>query len=241
MAATQRAVVPRVPAKPKKQNPFVALLVLLVVPGFILTASLPAYAFLPGGSPADGKLADAGEPLQQVKVDTQIQAAAVQRDVIGATSEAELQAQRISNALFASYAAGPRQAGDDYPWPTAASVLSPLSYYYRQCVDFVAWRLNRDVGVTSAPWKYVWSNLTPTGGNASQWKYAWQQHHWKISATPIVGSVAWFPANHVAYVKAIEGNNVVIEEYNAMVSLGYSMRTIPKANVGAFLYPPSYK
>ena len=132
-----------------------------------------------------------------------------------------------------------RQPGDDYPWRDAGYSLSPLGYNYRQCVDFVAWRLNRDQGITSAPWKWVWSNLTPNGGNASQWEKAWIAHGWTTSATPVVGSVAWFVGNHVAYVHAIDGGNVVIEEYNGTSSRSYAMRTIPISSVGRFLYPPS--
>jgi surface antigen len=105
-------------------------------------------------------------------------------------------------------------------------------------VDFVAWRLNRDAGVTSAPWKWTWTTLTPNGGDASQWKAAWENHGWKTSATPVVGAVAWFVGNHVAYVNSIQGSNVVIEEYNGASSRAYAMRTIPIDTVGRFLYPP---
>jgi surface antigen len=102
----------------------------------------------------------------------------------------------------------------------------------------VAWRINRDQGVTSAPWKWVWSNLTPWGGDASQWKAAWIRHGWTVSGTPIVGSVAWFVGDHVAYVHSISGANVTIEEYNGEASRAYAERTIPISSVGAFLYPP---
>nr|WP_241732350.1 CHAP domain-containing protein [Galbitalea soli] len=150
----------------------------------------------------------------------------------------EYQQQRITATALANYSVQPHAAGDDYPWPNAGNTLSPLNYYYRQCVDFVAWRLNRDAGVTHAPWKWTWSNLTPGGGDASQWKAAWERHGWKTSATPIVGSVAWFVGNHVAYVKSVNGNTVTIEEYNGMSSRAYAMRTIPIDSVGRFLYPP---
>jgi hypothetical protein len=42
-------------------------------------------------------------------------------------------------------------AGNDYPWPTAdPGQMSPLRFN-RNCTDFVAWRLNTQVGVRSAP------------------------------------------------------------------------------------------
>jgi surface antigen len=239
------------------QHPVVVIFTLLIVPGFIASASLPAYAFVPAGAQQQAELqqhvaelASSAQPSQDVSVNGKVVAADVGRDQITATSESELKAQQITAASLASYrgatggggatsgAAIERAAGDDYPWPTAGNTLSPLNYYYRQCVDFVAWRLNRDAGVTSAPWKYVWSNLTPNGGNASQWKSAWQSHGWAISSVPVIGSVAWFPGNHVAYVKSIVGSNVVIEEYNGMAKLAYAIRTIPSSSVGDFLYPP---
>jgi surface antigen len=162
---------------------------------------------------------------------------------------AALKAQQLAAAALASYSgtstgtvsgtvSGVRSAGDDYPWPSAGNTLSPLNYYYRQCVDFVAWRLNRDAGSTSAPWKYVWSNLTPTGGNASAWKSAWVANGWTVSDVPVTGSVAWFNGNHVAYVKEVVGNSVIIEEYNGMAKLAYAIRTIPISGAAAYLYPP---
>jgi surface antigen len=140
-------------------------------------------------------------------------------------------------------ASGARELGDDYPWPYELASyqgggLSPLNYFYRECVDFVAWRLNRDAGSYAAPYKWVWSNLTPTGGNAYQWKYAWEKHGWTVSDVPVVGSVAWFSSNHVSYVKSvIDGGYVLIEEYN-YVSGVYGQRTLAISDVDAFLYPP---
>ncbi|WP_213813619.1 CHAP domain-containing protein [Glaciihabitans sp. dw_435] len=230
----------------KKQNPIAVIAILLVVPGFIAAASIPAYAFAPAGAEHQAELEKesasvdaAAAPAQaSLKVPSQVAPLSVKRDKITATTESELAAQKITAAAFASYNSSVRAAGDDYPWPTAGNTLSPLNYYYRQCVDFVAYRLNRDAGSTSAPFKFVWSNLTPGGGNASEWKRAWESHGWKTSNTPVLGAVAWFNGNHVAYVKAIKGNNVVIEEYNGMVKLGYAMRTIPTSSVARYLYPP---
>ena len=251
----------------KKQSPVVVLFTLLIVPGFIASASLPAYAFAPAGAEHAAELeqhvADVNAatlPSQEMVVDSSVASADLSRDAISATSEAELaaaeQAKALAAAALASYrsniagatsgttgtlsgtVSGVRAAGDDYPWPAAGNTLSPLNYYYRQCVDFVAWRLNRDAGSTSAPFKYVWSNLTPGGGNASEWKRAWESHGWVTSDVPVVGSVAWFNGNHVAYVKEVVGSNVIIEEYNGMAKLAYAIRTIPTSSVPRFLYPP---
>jgi surface antigen len=240
------AVTPRTPVtlakasgKPaKKQNPLMMVFILLVISGFVGGIALPAAA-LNATNPGEAQSIQPAsvQGKQDFTADATIQAPKVSRDEIGATSEAELKAEQINAATLASYP-GKRAPGDDYPWRSAGYGLSPLNYYYRQCVDFVAWRLNRDAGVTSAPWKWTWQTLTPNGGDASQWKAAWEAHGWKTSATPVVGSVAWFVGNHVAYVNAIKGSNVVIEEYNGTSSRAYAMRTIPIDTVGRFLYPP---
>jgi surface antigen len=224
----------------KKQNPFLVGFVLLAISGFVGGIALPAYAFAP---PSDGSVTASGSTsprhLQSVTVNAATQASAVSRNEVSAMSDAEYKQQQITAASLLAYAkVGPHQAGDDYPWATAGNSLSPLGYYYRQCVDFVAWRLNRDAGVTAAPWKWTWSTLTPNGGNASEWKAAWEAHGWATSATPVVGSVAWFAGNHVAYVKSIDGANVTIEEYNGTSSRAYAIRTIAISSVGRFLYPP---
>jgi surface antigen len=239
--APREKAAPTTSAKPtKRQNPALVIFVLLVVSGFVGGVALPAYAFTPV---APGSVATAAKTtprdLQDLKVDATIDAAAVSRNDVSAMSDAEYKQQQITAASLLAYArVGPHQAGDDYPWATAGNSLSPLGYYYRQCVDFVAWRLNRDAGVTAAPWKWTWSNLTPGGGDASQWKSAWEAHGWATSATPVIGAVAWFVGNHVAYVKSIDGANVTIEEYNGMSSRSYAIRTIAISSVGRFLYPP---
>jgi peptidoglycan DL-endopeptidase CwlO len=220
---------------PKRQNPLKVLFVLLVISGFVGGIALPAVASSANTLQTGPAVA---KGAQSVKVSATIETSKVSRDNVSATSEAELRAEQINAELIAN-APGPRQPGDDYPWRDAGYSLSPLGYNYRQCVDFVAWRLNRDQGITSAPWKWVWSNLTPNGGNASQWENAWIAHGWPTSATPIVGSVAWFVGNHVAYVRAVDGANVSIEEYNGTSSRAYAVRTIPISSVGRFLYPPS--
>jgi surface antigen len=237
LAATP-VIAPVVAAAPprKQQHPIKAIFAVLVVAGIVGGLALPAAAGVTSFSNATG-IATSFKHSQSVKVSANIEMSKVSRDAVSATSEAELRTEQI-NARELADNPGVRQPGDDYPWRLAGYSLSPLGYYYRQCVDFVAWRLNRDQGVTSAPWKWVWSNLTPWGGDASQWKSAWQRHGWTVSTTPVVGSVAWFVGDHVAYVHSISGSNVTIEEYNGEASRAYAMRTIPISSVADFLYPP---
>ncbi len=231
-------------AKPPRKNPFSVLATMTIVGGMFAVAGLPAYAL----NGTDGAVAEKEVPTQSVVVSANAETVAPTRDGYRATTPAQL-AQMSKDALRANLnaeylASGAREMGDDYPWPYElrdyqGGGLSPLNYYYRECVDFVAWRLNRDAGSYQAPYKWVWSNLTPTGGNGSQWLYAWEAHGWPISKTPIVGSVAYTGYNHVAYVKAVNADGtVLLEEYNYGGNGKYGQRTIPASSVPAFLYPP---
>jgi surface antigen len=104
----------------------------------------------------------------------------------------------------------------------------------------VAWRLNRDAGATNGNWRWTWQTLTPGGGDASNWASEWQNHGWATSDTPIVGAVAWFDYNHVAYVQSVNDDGTVsLEEYNWGGSHAYNTRTIPAGDVNLFLYPPA--
>lgn len=219
----------------------------LVVVGLFGSVALPAAALAPT---ADGEttIITATEGAAALAVSDDVLLAETVRGEFSATSAFDLREQRNTarkTANFEAYlASGARELGDDYPWFSELSAnqggsLSPLNYFYRECVDFVAWRLNRDAGSTSAPYLYVWSNLTPSGGNASQWKYAWRNHGWPTSTTPIAGSVAYFSGNHIAYVKAVNADGtVLLEEYNFASDHTYSQRTIPATDVQLFLYPP---
>lgn len=247
----------------KRRNPFTVVVTLIAIPGIFLTAALPAYAFAPngvGGQTESATHAYTTAEAQGVTVAASATGIAIARDSFTATSPEELaqrakesaraaraaeaaEAARASAAEWAVY--GIRAEGDDYPWPYEATDnqgggLSPLGYYYRECVDFVAWRLNRDAGASGAPWRWTWSSLTPGGGNASSWASAWKNHGWATSSTPVVGAVAWFNYNHVAYVQSIPGDGtVVLEEYNWMGSHAYHTRTVSTGEVPLFLYPPA--
>ena len=242
---------PRAVASPKRarRNPMRAMASMVVIGGLFAVAGLPAYGQTDVLSDEGSAVASAGAATaatlsaQSITVSADLALPELERDQFEATSPEDMELIRrqsaiaSSNALYA--ASGARELGDDYPWATGGYEMSSLNYYLRQCTDFVAWRLNRDVGSFSAPFRWAWADLTPNGGNASQWKAAWDAHGWTVSATPIVGSVAWFGwDNHVAYVKTVnEDGSVLVEEYN-YVHRVYSQRTLAAADVEAFLYPP---
>jgi surface antigen len=200
----------------------------------LLTISLPAYAAEPPSVIAANTVAPA--PAQTLIVPAASVAVSVVRDGYDVGAVEQIQATALNTVATPA---------DDYPWPDAVPVqqggkLSPLSYYYRECVDFVAFRLNRDVGTSGAPFAFTWSNLTPTGGDARAWAAAWDRNGWESSNVPVVGAVAWWSSNHVAYVQAVNGDGTVfIEEYNIGGRHVYGTRTIATDSVEKFLYPPT--
>ena len=224
--------------KTARKNPASVLLTMAAVGGMFAVVALPAYAVNPVETTATGPLASS-IGAQSVAVSADAVPESTSRDAFTATTQEELDAAKAEAELAASYVyrdPGPRQAGDDYPW-AGMEGLSPLGYYYGECVDFVAWRLNRDAG-TTGPYAYTWGSMTPGGGSASSWTDAWYSHGWPVSGTPVAGSVAVTGYNHVAYVKEVYGDGtVLLEEYNYGNYHSYGQRVI-SAGDATYLYPP---
>jgi surface antigen len=240
-APSQTLVVVRRPQPKSGPRRLVGLLTFLVIPGFVVVTTIPALA---AGADAFGNdeaaLLTAPTVLDgQTLAVTTADAVVVTRGTFIADTHAQVLARKAAQARAGAYSTvGPRQAGDDYPWRASGGSLSPLGYVTRQCTDFVAWRINRDHGVTGAPWAYVWANMTPNGGSASRWASAWNSHGWQTSSIPVTGAVAWF-GGHVAYVKSANGDGTVtLEEYNWNGDASYHTRTIASTSVSLFLYPP---
>jgi surface antigen len=243
---------PRDPAaslqRKKLRERMTAAGVMVIVGGLFAALALPAYA--DSGSGGVALVAAHAQGSQALGVDASLDKTSTARDDYSATSAEDLRALYASalrqKNLSAYLSAGSSQAGNDYPWPSELSRnqgggLSPLGYYYRECVDFVAWRLNRDAGAApGGPYVYTWSNLTPSGGNASQWQAAWLNHGWPTGTTPQVGAVAWFPGqNHVAYVSGIlASGQIVIDEYNMGGQHEYDQRVIDASSVDYLYAPP---
>lgn len=95
-------------------------------------------------------------------------------------------------------------AGDDYPWKSPNyQGMSALGFEYRSCTGFVAWRLNTQRGVSSAPWRFKWADLAGPGasggGNAKGWKDGAISRGYRVDDTPAIGAVArWEPHSGVA-------------------------------------------
>ncbi|AWB94787.1 hypothetical protein DCE93_03205 [Agromyces badenianii] len=242
----------------RRNSPMRVFATVIVVPAIVGTVALPAYAFMPGGETfgASGAFSLSKAEAQDVEVSSLASGAPLSNDAYSVETKADIEAARLDQesrdkaawaANLASRGSGSyavytvKAEGDDYPWwdqtpDDYGGGLSPLRYYFRECVDFVAWRLNRDAGVTSAPWRWDWGNLA--SGSAYAWADAWASRGWPTSSEPVVGAVAWFPYNHVAYVQSINSDGTVnIEEYNQNSDHSYHRRTIP-AGDALYLYPP---
>lgn len=140
-----------------------------------------------------------------------------------------------------------RDTKDDYPWPRGTvNDISPLGFGYRECVDFVAWRMNRDNGKTSTPWKFtrsIWPPYPQGNGDAIGWKDDWVLKGWNWSSTPTAGSVGWYGSKagafgHVNYVQKINTGSIIVEEYNWGGLHNYGSRTISPSDGNT--YPDAF-
>lgn len=158
-----------------------------------------------------------------------------------------------SSCLSAGTGSGTAGQGDDYPFKDPTGVFTteadPWSLYKRQCVSFVAWRINVQMG-----WKEGEEYpFTPAKlgvglfGNANQWKDTVGSKY-KMDTTPKVGAIAWWdsfwvsPSNvtgeagHVAIVSAVHPDGTIeVEEYN-FNPLAYSSRKFPVGDVTGFIH-----
>ena len=97
-----------------------------------------------------------------------------------------------------------------------ASEISPYGYAYRNCTDFVAWKL-ASLGVPA--------NLYRGHGNASGWASV---PGLITNTTPAVGAVAVQTSGtygHVAFIIAVSGPTIKVAEYNYHENGTYDTRT----------------
>jgi len=120
-----------------------------------------------------------------------------------------------SGAAFAGNLKGSAQ---DY-------LIDPWSHYNRECTSFAAWRLASRNGFN-----------IPFHGNAVDWKTLAQARGYSINNTPAVGAIAWFSYGHVAWVEAVNGSQVTIEEYNYPGGGSYNERTLAASGVSYFIH-----
>lgn len=119
---------------------------------------------------------------------------------------------------------GPRI--DDYKYKSSCGGIDPWKYYKCQCTSFVAQRLNERVGVQ---FHNMYKGVN--WGNANTWDDAARKTSVTVNGTPKPGAVAQTNAGsfgHVAYVSAVDGDYVIIEEYNYGSKEQYGTRKVKK-------------
>jgi surface antigen len=122
--------------------------------------------------------------------------------------------------------------GDDYParYKNAPqdSIIDQWGEYNRECTSFVAWALYSRNGFRM-----------PFYDNANNWGADARRHGYTVNSNPAVGSVAWSNAGtygHVAYVVAVGGGNVTIEEYNRDWNGTYDKRTVAASAFTGYIH-----
>lgn len=147
-----------------------------------------------------------------------------------------------------SYSGGKTSGNDDYPWRgRTVGVHAESGFYYGQCTDFAWWRLNQQLGGDANKVVVTNTDFPPRLGDGGQWAEAWRARGWPVDHTPEVGAMANFSPGasgadptygHIAVVKEVKGDKVVIEEYNALVPSGYGTRELSVSGVSWYLHIP---
>ncbi|MGP7813702.1 CHAP domain-containing protein [Glutamicibacter soli] len=144
-----------------------------------------------------------------------------------------------------SWCAGSQDPGAD-PW----------GLYKRECVSFVAWRVNQLMGwEPGQPYPFTMAKMGMAGqGSAKYWGHSLKRKGYKVDMAPTVGAVAWQDAwesnqyysvygmGHVAIVKSIDGDMVTLKQYYGSTVLGqsersrYSTMTLHKDAVSGYIH-----
>lgn len=142
-------------------------------------------------------------------------------------------------------------SGDDYPQiqkDLPIDSIDPWGYLTRECVSFVAWRMNVQMGwKPGEPWKFSAATVGLLG-DAKTWGPRLVPQGYKLDHTPAPGAIAWWggtvnngirtgPRGHVAVVSKVNDNGTVdIEQYNADPPHAYSTMTIPKDSPTGYIH-----
>jgi surface antigen len=150
--------------------------------------------------------------------------------------------------------------GDDYPYSApagecawcsgGADAVDPWSLYKRECVSFVAWRMNVQMGWKEGEdYPFTPAKLgIATLGSAFEWKDNLAKAGFVTDNTPKVGAIAWWDSfvttkstitgesGHVAVVSGVNPDGTInLEEYN-FNPWRYGTRTIPASDVSGFIH-----
>ena len=114
---------------------------------------------------------------------------------------------------------------------SSANVISPYGYYYRNCTDYVAWRL-AGLGIAPAQYKGL--------GNAKEWGRPPAAHGLRVDATPAAGAAAVRTTGvygHVAYVEVVHADGTItVAQYNKQATGVFSVESGTPAALGFSLF-----
>ena len=137
-------------------------------------------------------------------------------------------------------------AENGYPYSVAAGVYvtDQWGFYQCECTSYCAYKLNTVNGI-------YFHNTNSHGskwGNANHWDDFARSKNIVVNNTPAIGSIAYWDSGdsgHVAWVSAVNGGNITIEEYNyGWVLINgeyhgthkYNTRTIASSNPSGFIH-----
>lgn len=122
--------------------------------------------------------------------------------------------------------------GDDYPAnlknARQDAIVDEWGEFNRECTSFVAWALYSRNGFRM-----------PFHDNANNWGPDAIRRGYTVNTSPAVGAVAWSNAGtfgHVAYVVAVAGPNVTVEEYNHLGNGTYDKRTVAASAFTGYIH-----
>lgn len=103
--------------------------------------------------------------------------------------------------------------------------FSPNGYAFRNCTDYIAWRLQQ-LGVPNSRIRGL--------GDANKWAVTSPARGLVVDTIPAAGSVAVKNTGigHVAYVEAVHGRQLTVSEYNATGDGTYRRRTAALSTLG---------
>lgn len=180
------------------------------------------------------------------------------------SDDASPSTQNVSSGCKSGTGTGTAGEGDDYPLkanpaivamarhdPAAFdSTLDPWGLYVGQCVSYVAWRINVQMGWKEGQdYPFTMAKLKMAGqGNGYEWSAQLAEVGYKTDRTPKKGAIAWWdasaneyvgPMGHVAIVESydLEAGTVNVSQYNAWPKpLEYSEQTFPIDKISGFIH-----
>ncbi len=135
----------------------------------------------------------------------------------------------IAGCHYASNPGGPSFIGD-LKDAAQDSLIDPWRLYNRECTSFCGWRLQSRNG-------YI---IAGAYGNAQDWGTHARNDGYTVDKNPAIGAIAWWyysaTSGHVAWVEAVNGSNVTIEEYNKDLTGHYKEEVISAGSVTDYIH-----